>query len=90
MNSILISLKKRWQLVLFMVLNVPMMVSLGMVLYLSYLQMYAQEMLETLGTTVFAYAILLAVLAPYVIGTTLLSLPFLFLYLWKLGGIVPQ
>ncbi len=87
MNSILISLKKRWQLVLFMLFNVPLMIAMSLVLYLSYLQMYAQEMLETLGTNILAYAILLAVFSPYIIVATLLSLPFLFMYLWKLGGI---
>lgn len=87
MRAIFISIKTRWQLILVSILNLPMLISLIFVLYVSLIQVYASEVLGSSWDLVL-YALLFAAFMPYILAFSIISIPFLFWYLWKLGRIV--
>lgn len=86
MRSALASMKARWQLILVCVLNLPMLICLLFVLYVSWVQIYAPELWNFSGMDLLAYAIFSAMLMPYILTFSIISIPFFVWYLWKLGG----
>lgn len=87
-RSILTATKARWQLVLVSVLNLPMFIGSILVLYVSWVQIYAPETWNFSGMDLLAYAIISAMLMPYILAFSIISIPFLLWYLWKLGRTV--
>lgn len=87
-RPILGSIKARWQLVLVSLLNLPMFICLILVLYVYWVQIYAPELWTFSGMDLLAYAIIYAMLMPFILAFSIISIPFLLWYLWKLGRIV--
>lgn len=87
MNFIKTSLLPRWQLLVFTIFNIPSFI--GVTIY-GYIIWVTINEPNSGGLTLLGYGLALAIIAPYMITFTLVSIPFILWYLWKLGGKSPS